>query len=129
MKLSKWGVVAIAVALVVGGIFLTRQKPAPAPVVSEPSQTPVASQTEEPSAEPSSSPAGYSASVKAKVRGEFIASCKTKGHYTSVVCDCAADYLAKNYSEAELGKIYVQYHTSDVVPAELEAARDACTTK
>jgi hypothetical protein len=75
------------------------------------------------------SPTGYSAELKAKVRSEFIGNCQTKGHYSVTECNCAADYLAKNYTESELAKIYIQYRTSSQVSAALDAASKVCLKK
>ena len=72
---------------------------------------------------------GYSAEVKSNVRSDFISSCTSKGHYSTTECNCSADYLSKNYSEAELAKIYVQYHSTNKVPSQLEAAAKACVKK
>jgi len=70
---------------------------------------------------------GYSPELKAKVRTEFINTCHTKGNYSIAVCTCGADYLASNYSESDLAKMYLQYHTTNVVPKALEIAADKCT--
>jgi hypothetical protein len=71
----------------------------------------------------------YPEELKAKVRSEFISNCEGKGNYTATECNCAADYLAQNYSESDLAKIYIQYRTSSETPAALEAARNACQNK
>ena len=68
----------------------------------------------------------YSAELKARVRSEFISNCETKGHYSATECSCAADYLAKNYTESELAKIYYQYKSSSEVSPALEAASKFC---
>jgi hypothetical protein len=69
----------------------------------------------------------YSPELKAKVRSEFIDNCHTKGKYTIAVCTCGADYLSANYSESDLAKMYLQYHTSNVVPNALEIAAEKCS--
>jgi hypothetical protein len=69
----------------------------------------------------------YSPELKAKVRSEFINTCHTKGKYTVAVCTCGADYLSANYSESDLAKMYLQYHTSNVVPKALEIAAEKCS--
>ena len=78
---------------------------------------------------PTPATTGYPAALKAKVRSQFISNCETKGHYSAAECNCAADYLAKNYNESEIAKIYVQYRVSSEIPTALVAARKACVSK
>jgi hypothetical protein len=126
MKNNKIGLIlAVVVVLVIGIMLLANNNPK----AKSPSQISVFSSTSTP--KPTTKPATskYSTELKAKVRNEFISNCKTKGHYSVTECNCAADYLAKNYTEAELAKIYVQYRNSSEVPAALEAASKACVSK
>jgi hypothetical protein len=125
MKNTKVGLMlAVIVVLVIGAIVLVGNNRK----AKFPSQISVFSST--PTLKPTTKPAAskYSAEIKAKVRNEFISNCETKGHYSATECNCAADYLAKNYTESELAKIYVQYKNSSEVPAALEAASKACVT-
>jgi hypothetical protein len=125
MKNTKVGLVlVVAIVLIIGIIFLVKNNSR----ANFPNQTLVVNST--PTSMPTTKPISkYSAELKARVRGEFISNCQTKGHYSATECNCAADYLAKNYTEAELAKIYVQYRTSSQIPAALDAASKACTYK
>lgn len=71
----------------------------------------------------------YSDEVKAKVRSDFINTCHTQAKYDISVCTCAADYLSKNYSDTDLAKMYLQYHTTKKIPSALEAAANFCLKK
>jgi hypothetical protein len=69
----------------------------------------------------------FSPEVRAAVRKEFISNCQVKAKTTVAVCTCAADYLAKNYSDAQLEQIYVQYHSTSQVPSAIQSAvEQAC---
>jgi hypothetical protein len=112
-------ILTVAIFLIIGIIFFVSNRKA-----SSPNQALIFNPT------PTSVPVSkYSAELKARVREEFISNCQTKGHYSATECDCAANYLAKNYSEDELAKIYIQYRSSSQVPAALESARTACLKK
>jgi hypothetical protein len=125
MKNTKVGLMLAAVVVLIIGVlfFVNNNRKA-----KFPSQTSVFSSTPTPvlTSKPVSK---YSTELKAKVRNEFISNCKTKGHYSAIECNCAADYLAKNYTEEELAKVYVQYRTSSQIPAALDAASKACANK
>lgn len=94
--------------------------------ISQLTPTPTISQT--PTASPTASIL-YSDAVKTKVRSSFIDSCHTLGHYATAVCTCAADYLSKNYSESKLAEFFIQYHTSNQVPAAIKTSISACSVK
>ena len=134
MKFSKLWIPSIVVVLVVAGgayMLLGNKKPVVTEHVATESSSPIASPAESmsPSPSPSASTSQYSSAVKAKVRSEFITACNVQGHYTIAECNCAADYLAKNYSESELAKIYVEYHATKKISSQLEAAAKACGVK
>jgi hypothetical protein len=123
MKNNKAGLILIVIIIVIIGImFLIDNNHKN----KFPSQTSVFSSTPAPTSTNKPTASKYSAAVKAKVRNEFISNCQTKGHYSAIECNCAADYLAKNYTESELANIYLQYRNSSQVPAALEAASKAC---
>jgi hypothetical protein len=72
-------------------------------------------------------PAKYSAEFRAIARSKFMTSCEAKyGKEYAANCNCAADYLAKNYTDAVLEKVYVQYHSYGKVTSELQKAYDVC---
>ena len=126
MKNTKVGLIlVVAAVLIIGIVFLVNNNRKS----SFPNQASVVSST--PGSKSTVTPAvsKYSAELKAKVRSEFISNCETKGHYSAIECNCAANYLAKNYTEDELAKIYIQYRTSSQVPAALDAASKACVNK
>jgi len=122
---------AVIVVLVVGVVIASKNKKTVTPsnevINLAPSATPTPTLTPTVTTAPTTSK--YSVEIKAKVRSEFIGNCKTKGHYSDTECNCAADYLAKNYSEEELAKIYIQYRMSSQVPAALEVASKVCVKK
>jgi hypothetical protein len=125
MKNAKIGLMLmVVIVLIIGVMFLVgNNRKAKFPSQSSFfSSTPTPALTTKPVSK-------YSAELKAKVRSEFIGNCETKGHYSVTECNCAADYLAKNYTESELAKIYVEYRESSQVPAALEAASKACVKK
>ena len=129
MKPSKISLIVIAVVVVVIGLVVAvtmksnpvSQEKAAAiiPQVPITSPTPAATAT----------PTGYSAEFKAKVRSEFVTSCNTKAEYSLTVCNCVADYLAKNYTESQIAVFYVQYHASNRVPEAIKTAVESCTGK
>jgi hypothetical protein len=122
MKSSKLGVIIIAVVVVVAGsIFLFAHDKNPVTTVT-PTQRQEASPT---NVVPTTSK--YSAELKAKVRSEFINDCNTKSHAGVQVCTCAADYLAKNYSETQLAEFYVQYRVSSQIPDAIKIAVSNCS--
>jgi hypothetical protein len=126
MKNTKVGLMLVVViVLIIGIMFLVGNNHK----AKFPSQTSFFSSTPAPTSTTKPAVSKYSAEVKAKVRSEFISNCETKGHYSAAECNCAANYLAKNYTESELAKIYVQYRNSSEVPAALEAASKACVSK
>jgi hypothetical protein len=64
------------------------------------------------------------------MRSVFIANCKLKvGQQYASACECGADYLATHYSDAQLEKAYIEYHSSNSIPSEVQAAYDACENK
>jgi hypothetical protein len=126
MRNTKVGLaIVVVVALIIGIMFLVDNNHK----ANFPSQTSFFSSTPAPTSTTKPAASKYSAQLKAKVRSEFISNCETKGHYSATECNCAADYLAKNYTESELASIYVQYRNSSQVPAALEAASKACVRK
>jgi hypothetical protein len=126
MKNTKVGLtIVVVIILIIGIMFLAGNNHK----AKFPSQTSVFSSTPVPTTKATSAASKYSAQLKAKVRSEFISNCETKGHYSAAECNCAADYLAKNYTESELASIYVQYRNSSQVPAALEAASKVCVGK
>jgi hypothetical protein len=134
-------VVVIVAALV---IFLTNNKqmiakPAqtpttdnttisPTPLVESPSQIKVShtpTSTITPKTEVNSTQ--YTDEFRAQVRNTFIANCKAKlGQQYASNCACGADYLTAHYTDAELTKIYLEYHSSSQIPKEVQAAYNAC---
>jgi hypothetical protein len=75
-------------------------------------------------------PTRYPAAIRAKVRSDFINSCSdVVGRQHVSECNCAADYLAANYSDAQLAKLYLDYHLSTQVPGEIKAAIKSCSGK
>ena len=134
-KLMKLGIIAAVVILAVVAIvflFAKNQKPEGDTAV-ETSQTAVVSPsqtaTESPTIVVTTTPSKYSAEFRAKVRSDFINSCVTKGKQEIAVCNCTADYLSKNYSEAQLVNFFVQYHTSNKLPEEVNKAAVNCNAK
>jgi len=72
----------------------------------------------------------YTPEFRALARAAFIANCKAKvGQQYASACSCGADYLAAHYTDAQLEKAYVEYHTSSKIPGEVQAAYDACKNK
>jgi mannitol-specific phosphotransferase system IIBC component len=138
-----FGIIAIVALVAVGAVVLTGKKPvtpSAAPVRSAITATPVAQKPTVAEISPTQPTTGtpaatggiskYSAETKAKIRSEFIASCKAGiGQQYGAVCNCGADYLAAKYSEAELARIYVEYHATSKIPTEVQAAYDACKNK
>ena len=119
-------IVVLAIVGIAYAVTGNHKSVSPAQTTALPPQTtPVASPS--PTTQPTTS--GYSADTKARVRTEFVNTCVTKGHYSNSECNCAALYLANNYSETELAKMYIQYHSTSKVPAALEAAEKVCVKK
>jgi hypothetical protein len=106
--------------LFAAAFFWTSKKPAgvnPEPTIIKVSPSPTSSSK-------------YTPEFKAKARSEFITSCKLKvGQQYTTACECGADYLAANYSDTQLEKAYVEYHSSNTIPAEVQAAYEACKNK
>ena len=138
MKFSKLSLIIIIVVVLVaiaGLIFrsgvnqksvskTTTSIPSPTSVVISPGQAPKVSSTAAPA-----KPFGYSAAFKAKARSDFISGCNAKSNSGIPVCTCAAVYLAKNYSEAQLTEIYIQAKALNQVPGELKTALRNCSAK
>jgi hypothetical protein len=135
MKISKIGLMVMVTILFIGIMVALGNKPKtvnPVTLITTPTQAPAANVSNAPTIKPTvmiTSAPRYSEAVKAQVRSEFIKNCTTKGHYSVSECNCAADYLAANYAETELAKIYVQYHSTSQVPNALVAAEKACKGK
>jgi hypothetical protein len=139
MNFQKYSLIIIVAIVVITGTILFIRKPNSqvklqitptlSPIISQtPTSTPTATIiVTKPTPTPTESK--YSAATKAKVRSDFIASCISKGHYSSQICNCVADYLKNNYTEVELAKIYVQYHSTSQVPAVLETGLNKCLGK
>jgi hypothetical protein len=115
------GIGAVLVLVLLAIIFLsikptkisTQQiNPSPTAVVSSPTPT-IASK--------------YTSAFRAMARAKFIESCKAKvGQQYTTACNCGADYLAAHYTDAQLEKAYIVYHSSNKIPSEIQAAYDAC---
>lgn len=76
------------------------------------------------------SPTQIPESYRQKIRSEFISACtSTLGQQKLSQCNCAADYLAANYSPADLLRIYFAYHSTNQIPSEVKAAARACSGK
>jgi hypothetical protein len=90
-------------------------------------QTQNQTQTSGTSTSPTKEKSRFSPIIRAKVREEFISSCKNayNGQYATK-CECAADYLSSNYSEDQLAQMYKNYHTTKELPTELEKAIESC---
>jgi hypothetical protein len=129
------GIIVIIVLITALAVFLTMNKQPGAPSgqtpmtentnptqkVVSPSQT----STITPKTETNSTK--YTAEFREKVRNIFIANCKIKiGQQYTKECTCGADYLASHYTDTELEKVYLEYHSSTSVPKEIQAAYDAC---
>jgi hypothetical protein len=72
----------------------------------------------------------YSPSLRAGARNSFIANCKLKvGQQYTEACECGADYLAAHYTDEQLEKVYIEYHSSNNIPSEIQTAYDACRNK
>ena len=127
MKLPKLSLIILIIIVGVAGLLLAINSKPHTQTKANQTTTIIASPTL--TIVPTPATTGYPAELKAKVRSQFISNCKTKGHYSAAECNCAADYLAKNYNESELTKIYVQYRVSSEIPAALEAASNACVSK
>ena len=130
MKLSGRSLgIAIAVAIVVvaGVIFLVTKNNSPKPTAVNPTEIP--SLTQSPS--PETSTTEITAAYRAKVRSDFMNDCvKTLGYNSTSECSCAADYLGAHYSDADLAKLYVQYHSSGKIPEAVKTAVNAaCPSK
>ena len=138
MKFSKLSIIIVAVVVIAVVVVLilrsgVNQKsaskvtvsiPSPTSVVISPSQAPKISPTAA-----TAKPFGYSAAFKAKARSDFINGCNAKSNSGVPVCTCAADYLAKNYSEAQLTEIYIQAKALNQIPGELKTAIRNCSAK
>jgi hypothetical protein len=132
MKFQKTGMIVIAAMVVIGGLawmLLGNSKPksvSPEPneftAISSPAPTAAA-------AAPTIKPSTYSEAFKAKVRSEFINACNVKGRQTIAVCNCTADFLAKNYTEAQLADFYAQYHATNKLSGDIEKAATNCGAK
>ncbi len=118
-------VVVIFVTAVVG--FLIAKNNSPTHPAINPSQT--ASPTQSPS--PEASTTGITAAYRAKVRSDFMSDCvKTLGYGSTSECSCAADYLGAHYSDADLAKLYMEYHSSGKIPEAVKTAVSAaCPSK
>ena len=82
------------------------------------------------SSSPIASPPLYTAAEKEKVRSEFVTTCTARtDQKSSSICSCAADYLSTHYSDIELAKMYVQYHSFNEVPQEVKTAINSCASK
>lgn len=81
-------------------------------------------------ASPTKGSTQLSVELRTKIRNTFISNCKAKvGQQYDSACNCAADYLATNYSDTQLEKIYIDYHSSSKIPSEIQAAYDLCKSK
>ena len=121
MKMSgrNLGIIIGIVFVVIAGVVLLGHKNS-SPKVSQP--------TTSPSSLPTASPAFTI--DRAKVRTDFISSCtKTIGRNSATECNCIADYLSAHYNDAELAKLYMEYHTSNKVPTEIKTAVQSCSSK
>jgi hypothetical protein len=122
MKNLKLVIIIILVIIVIGIFLQFTKKPKDTnqnPAITPPVETLVPTVTSTPSSQ-------YSDEVRAKVRSEFINNCHTQGKYEISDCTCAADYLSKNYSDADLAKMYLEYHSSKKIPSAIETAANKC---
>jgi hypothetical protein len=72
----------------------------------------------------------YTPEFRTRARSAFIASCKLKvGQQYASACECGADYLAAHYTDSQLEKAYIEYHSGNNIPSEIRAAYDACENK
>ena len=109
------GIVIVAIA----GVILLRSKNSSSKVL-QPTASP----------SPTTSASPTPAVDRAKIRAEFISSCtKMVGQNHLSECNCTADYLSAHYNDIELAKLYVEYHSSNKVPAEIKTAVQSCTSK
>lgn len=126
MKISsrKLGIIIVAAVVVFAGIaFLVIKNNSSKPSVAE-TATPVETASPEPST------LGVSTADREQVRSDFINDCtKVVGQSRVTDCTCTADYLATHYSDAELAKLYLQYHSSGTIPQEVKTAMSSCTSK
>jgi hypothetical protein len=129
MKMSKrnLGIIIAAAIVIVGVVLLISKNNSPKPTAVSPAQIPSPAV----SASPEAKTIGITAAERAKVRADFISDCvKTLGYGSSSQCSCAADYLAAHYSDADLAKLYVQYHSSGKIPEAVKTAvTKACPSK
>ena len=120
----------IVLVVLVAGIALSRQsKPSPvntAPAAVKVVPTAIVKATAAPTIIlPSPTPAKSALQIKAKQ--DFIAACTAKlGSGTDSVCGCAADYLEANYTDADMAKMYIQYHVQNTVPEAVKTAIGKC---
>jgi hypothetical protein len=125
MKNLKLGIIGILIIIVIGVLFRFMGKEKSInqnPTTTETTEKVSLTLTPVPTSQ-------YSDEVKAKVRNDFINTCHTQGKYEISECNCAADYLSKNYSEADLAKMYLEYHNTKKAPSALEKAAEVCVKK
>jgi hypothetical protein len=138
------GIIVVAVLVVGGVIFWSTNKnigstttKLTSGVKTSPIPTPSLEQTTQVSVAPTQkisitttitpSPSQYSAEFRAKARSTFMANCIAKfGQQYASACTCGADYLAAHYTDTQLTKIYLEYHSSSQIPKEVQAAYNVC---
>jgi hypothetical protein len=130
MKVSSrnLGIIIVVVIIIVAGVALLMHNSASSKQVGvNPTKAPSPAE----SASPAGSTSGFSAAYRAKVRSNFMNDCaKTLGYGSTSECSCAADYLGAHYSDADLAKLYVQYHESGKIPEAIKTAVGAaCPSK
>ena len=126
------GIIAIIVLVFGTVIFLIFNKHSDAKVVNLETKPTVVTSVPTATIVPST-PTGaskYTPEFRAKARSSFIANCKIKvGQQYETACECGADYLAAHYTDTELEKAYIEYHSGNKIPSEVQAAYDACKNK
>jgi hypothetical protein len=126
------GVLAIIVLIFGTAIFLAVNKHSDIKVVNIDTKLTVVTSIPTATIVPAipTSASKYTPEFRAKARSAFIASCKLKvGQQYASECECGADYLAAHYTDAQLEKAYIEYHSGNNIPSEVQAAYDACKNK
>lgn len=121
MKFSNRNLAVIGgvVVVIIAGVVLLGHKNSP-PKVLQPTASP----------SPTASVSPTPTIDRSKVRTDFITNCtKMLGKNSVSKCNCIADYLSAHYNDIELAKIYVEYHSTNKVPAEIKTAVQSCSSK
>jgi hypothetical protein len=124
--------ITVVVLVAVGAILLMSKKPAKPQEVKAATESSAVTPMPTPTVIPiTPAPTSkYSPAFRAMARAAFISGCKAKvGQQYGAACNCGADYLAAHYTDSQLEKIYVEYHSGNQVPSEVRTAYDACKDK